>query len=88
MSWFGISNLEGNVKRMQEMKAGGAGPLKIRNTFRKEGIEIETHQVKAILESADNLRVKALPKKVAKQVIEEMKEVKNQGTDTLPDSNT
>jgi len=80
-----MSNLEGNIKRMQEMKAGGAGPLKIRNTFKKEGIEIETHQVKAILECADNLRDKALPKKAARQVIKEMKENKNQETDTLPD---
>lgn len=63
MGWFGFSNREGNINRMQEMKAGGAGYIKISNTFKKEGINIEPHQVKAIIECADSLRSKALPKK-------------------------
>ncbi|MRT05957.1 hypothetical protein [Ewingella americana] len=84
MSWFGTSNREGNIQRMLEMKSGGAGHIKISNAFKKEGIKVEPHQVKAIIECAPLLSEKALPKKVSKEVIKEMKENKHQKTDSLP----
>lgn len=80
MGWFGTSNCEGNINRMQEMKAGGAGHIKISNTFKKEGINIEPHQVKAIIECAEPLRSKALPKKVAKKAIASMHSVQMTAT--------
>lgn len=71
MGFFDNNKLAGNIARIQEMKQGKAGNKKISDTFKKEGMDLEPHHIKAIYEAVPQLKKKVLKKKIAQAVISE-----------------
>lgn len=71
MGFFDNNTLTGNIARIQEMKQGKAGNKKISDTFKKEGMELEPHHIKALCEAVPQLKKKVLRKKTAQAVISE-----------------
>lgn len=66
---------DGNVKRIMEFHEDNWGSLSISAVMHEEGIEIEPHQVKAIIDSREALCAKAFPKRKAKALIKERRRV-------------
>ncbi|WP_407221243.1 hypothetical protein [Enterobacter sp. CPE_E1214] len=71
MGFFDNNTFTGNIARIQEMKQGKAGNKKISDTFKKEGMQLEPHHIKALCEAVPELKKKVLRKKTAQAVISE-----------------
>ncbi|MBR8283920.1 hypothetical protein [Burkholderia vietnamiensis] len=65
--------LNGNLKRITEMAAAGAGPHTIAGAFRDDNINVSGEQIAAITSALPELCRKALSKKKSQTVIEAVK---------------
>lgn len=65
----------GNVNRIMEFHEDSWGSLSISAVMKEEGIDIEPHQVKAIIDSREALCAKAFPKRKANKLIKERRKV-------------
>lgn len=83
-TWNQHFNYVGNVNRILEMHQGGCKENQIAGVFKDEGINIEPHQVKSVVESHEALCSKSLPKEVAQNAIRNNAQNKPFGLDSVP----